>query len=162
GRMNATFGLAMACLPDPHWSALTPSRPLRRLRMLEVQAGGNLTSAPLRIDERILHHLAGLNVLDPRLESLLRVSPVPEWISEEHPFVAVYLTRLIAHYARYCPLVHLCGDDPLGQEDIAASVARDAERQLFVVKSEDLPVIGPDLEQFAVLWERESQLVSGA
>src|SRR6516164_5748188 len=39
GRTNATFGLAMACLPDSHWSALTPSRPLRRLRMLEVQAG---------------------------------------------------------------------------------------------------------------------------
>ena len=162
GRTNATFGLAMACLPDPHWSALTPSRPLRRLRMLEVQAGGNLTSAPLRVDERILHYLAGLNVLDPRLESLLRMNPVPEWIAEEHQSVAGHATRLVASYARYCPMVHLCGDDPLGQEDIAASVARDTGRQLFVVKAEDLPAIGADLEQFSVLWERESQLVSGA
>jgi hypothetical protein len=130
--------------------------------MLEVQAGANLTSAPLRIDERILHYLAGLNVLDPRLESLLRVSPVPEWIAEEHKSVAAHATRLIASYAPYCPLVHLCGDDPLGQEDIAASVARDAGRHLFVVKVEDLPAVGPDLEQFSVLWERESQLVAGA
>jgi predicted nucleic acid-binding protein len=162
GRANATFGLAMACLPDSHWSALIPSRPLRRLRMLEVQAGGNLTSAPLRIDERILHYLAGLNLLDPRLESLLRVSPAPEWIAEEHQSVAVQATRLVASYAPYCPLVHLCGDDPLGQEDIAASVARAAGRQLFVGKAEDLPTIGPDLEQFSMLWERESQLVSAA
>ncbi len=162
GKTNATFGLVMAYLPDSHWSALTRSRPLRRLRMLEVQAAGNLTSAPLRIDERILHYLAGLNVLDPRLESLLRVSPGPDWIAEEHQSVAAGATRLVSSYRHYCPLVHLCGDDPLGQEDIAASVARDIGRQLFVVKVEDLPAIGPDLEQFSVLWERESQLVSGA
>jgi hypothetical protein len=162
GKTHATFGLAIACLPDPHWSALTPSRPLRRLRMLEVQGAGNLTSAPLRIDERILHYLAGLNVLDPRLESLLRMSPAPEWLAEEHQSVAAHVTRLVASYAPYCPLVHLCGDDPLGQEDIAASVARDAKSQLFVVKADDLPAIGPDSEQFLVLWERESQLLSGA
>jgi predicted nucleic acid-binding protein len=130
--------------------------------MLEVQVGGNLTSAPLRIDERILHYLAGLNVLDPRLESLLRVNHPPEWIAEEHQTVAAQATRVVATYSRYCPLVHFCGDDPLGQEDIAASVARDAGRQLFVVEAEDLPAIGQDLEQFSVLWERESQLVSGA
>jgi ATPase family associated with various cellular activities (AAA) len=162
GRANASFGLAMACLPDSHWSALTPLRPLRRLRMLEVQAGGHLTSAPLRIDERILHYLAGLNVLDPRLESLLLVSPVPKLIAEEHKSVAAHAIQLIANYARYCPLVHLCGDDPRGQEDIAASVALDAGRQLFVLKAEDIPAIGPDLGEFSVLWERESQLVLGA
>ncbi len=53
-----TFGLALALLPDPHWDAITPSRPLRRFRMLEVSRP-HLTSAPLRIDERILHYLAG-------------------------------------------------------------------------------------------------------
>jgi ATPase family associated with various cellular activities (AAA)/Winged helix domain, variant len=162
GRTNATFGLAMACLPDPHWSALTPSRPLRHLRMLEVQAGGTLTCAPLRIDERILHYLAGLNVLDPRLGSLLRLSPVPEWIAEEHQSVATHATRLVARHARYCPLVHLCGDDTLGQEDIAAFVAREAGRELFVVKAEDLPPIGPDLQLFTVLWQRETLLLPGA
>ncbi len=35
-RVYATFGLAMAMLAEPHWSALTPSRPLRRFRLLEV------------------------------------------------------------------------------------------------------------------------------
>jgi predicted nucleic acid-binding protein len=162
GRTNATFGLALASLPEAHWSALTPSGPLRRLRMLDVQGRDSLTSAPLRIDERILHYMAGLNVLDPRLESLLRLSPRPESIAEEHQSIAAHATRLVASYARYCPLIHLCGDDPFGQEDIAASVARDAGRQLFVVKAEQLPAIGTDLEQFSVLWERESQLLSGA
>ncbi len=58
-RSNVTFGLAMATLSDPHWSALTPAGPLRRFRLVELEAGHGLTSAPLRIDERILHYLAG-------------------------------------------------------------------------------------------------------
>jgi hypothetical protein len=56
-RQYATLGLAMATFPEPLWSALTPSRPLRRFRLVEVEAGHGLTSAPLRIDERILHYL---------------------------------------------------------------------------------------------------------
>jgi ATPase family associated with various cellular activities (AAA) len=162
GRAHVTFGLAMAYLPDPHWSALTPSRPLRRLRMLEVQSGNNLTAAPLRIDERILHFLAGLNVVDPRLESLLRTSPFPEWIAEEHRAIAAHATQLVANYSQYSPLVHLCGDDSLGQEDIAAVAAHDTGRELFVVRMEELPAIGSELEQFALLWERESLLIPGA
>src|ERR1700746_4009039 len=53
----ASFGLAMGTLPEAHWSAFTPARPLRRYRMIEVQSGGPLTSSCLRIDERILHYL---------------------------------------------------------------------------------------------------------
>jgi hypothetical protein len=157
-----TFGLAMACLPDSNWSALTPSRPLRRFRMLEVQAGNNLTSAPLRLDERILHYLAGINVLEPRLESWLRIGPFPEWIAEEHRSRALHAAHVIETYAEYCPLVHLCGDDPLGQEDIAAFAAHQTGRQLFIVKTEELPPMGPELDQFVLLWERESLLASGA
>jgi hypothetical protein len=158
----ATFGLAMACLPEANWSALTPSRPLRRYHMLEVQPGNNLTSAPLRMDERILHYLAGINALEPRLESLLRIAPFPEWIAEEHRSLAMHAANLIETYSEYSPLVHLCGDDPLGHEDIAAFAARRTGRQLFVLKIEELPPMGPDLEQFLFLWERESLLASGA
>ncbi|HWY03792.1 MAG TPA: AAA family ATPase [Candidatus Acidoferrum sp.] len=157
-----TFGLALGCLADSNWSALTPSRPLRRFRMLEVLPGNNLTTAPLRIDERILHYLAGINVLDPRLESLLRIAPFPEWITGEHRSMGMRTAQLIETHAQYSPLVHLCGDDPLGQEDIAAFAARRTGRQLFVAKTQELPVMGPELDQFAFLWERESLLASGA
>ena len=65
-RAYATFGLAMATLAEPHWSALTPGRPLRHFRLVELEPGHGLASAPMRIDERILHYLAGVNALDPR------------------------------------------------------------------------------------------------
>ena len=76
-RAYATFGLALSTLPEAHWSALTPDRPLRRFRLLEVEPGHSLTTAPLRIDERILHYLAGVNLLDHRLQSLLQDSCIP-------------------------------------------------------------------------------------
>jgi AAA+ superfamily predicted ATPase len=158
----ATFGLAIALLSGSHWDAITPSRPLRRFHMLEVQPGNNLTSAPLRVDERVLHYLAGGNLLDPRLELLVRHSPSPEWIADEQRETAMRAVRLLTSYAQYSPLVHLCGDDALGHEDIAALITRSLDRQLVVVKAEEVPAIGPELDQFAWLWERESVLLPGA
>jgi hypothetical protein len=158
----ATFGLALALLADPHWDAITPSRPLRRFRMLDVQRGGTLTAAPLRVDERVLHYLAGSNVLDPRLESFVRTSSPPGWIADGQRDVAVRAARLLETYAHYSPLVHLCGDDPLGHEDIAACAAHELGRYLVVVRADAVPAIGQDLDQFALLWERESLLLPGA
>jgi len=158
----ATFGLALAVLPDSHWDAITPSRPLRRYRMLELQPGHNLTAAPLRIDERVLHYLAGGNVLDPRVESLVRHSSFPAWIADEQLTIAQRAAELLKSYAQYSPLIHLCGDDPYGHEDIAAFTAHELGRQLVAVKAAELPAIGPELDQFALLWERESLLLPGA
>ncbi len=157
----ATFGLALAILPDPHWSALTPCRPLRRFRLLEVGTGPGLTSAPLRIDERVLHCLAGINLLDPRLESLIQVSPDPDWIAEEHKAVAAQAIRILESHGRHAPVLHLCGDDPRGQEDVAALAVQSVGLQLFTLPIEDLQAVGQDLDQLAVLWERESLLLPG-
>lgn len=156
-----TFGLAMATLADPHWSALTPSRPLRRFRLIEVEPGRSLAAAPMRIDERILHYLAGMNLLDQRLESFLRVSPHPRWIADEHRTIALQALRVIESHSQCLPLVHLCGDDPQGQEDVAALAAYEIGRLLLVLRVDDLPPVGADLDQFALLWERESLLLSG-
>jgi hypothetical protein len=69
-----TFGLALSVLPDAHWSALTPQAPLRRWRLIDVAPGG-LTEAALRVDEPILHVLAGVDELDNRLVPFLLPLP---------------------------------------------------------------------------------------
>jgi ATPase family protein associated with various cellular activities (AAA)/winged helix domain-containing protein len=161
-RTYATFGLALATLPDPHWSALTPSRPLRRFRLVELGPGHGLTSAPLRVDERILHYLAGVNLLDQRLQSSVRLSPFPEWIAEDHKLVAVRAVSLLESCSPDSPVLHLCGDDPQGQEDAAALAAHETGRHLFTLRAEDLPAANPDLDQLIPLWEREALLLPGA
>jgi hypothetical protein len=161
-RAYATFGLALSILSEPHWSALTPSRPLRRFRLVEVEAGAGLSSAPLRIDERILHLLAGINILDPRLERLVRFSPPPQWIAGEQGAVASQVVRVLKSQTGQIPIFQFCGDDSQGQEDVAATVAQQTGRQLFTLRGDEIPALGPDLDRLDVLWQREALLLPGA
>ena len=73
-----SFSLALAALPEAHWSALTPVAPLRRWRLIEVTAGETLAASRIRIDERVLHYLAGVSYLDDRLAGLLHAIAAPE------------------------------------------------------------------------------------
>src|SRR5213078_3784318 len=63
-RTSPTFSLALAAFDDAHWSALSPGHPLRYWRLVRVGAAESITTAALRIDERILHYLAGVNCID--------------------------------------------------------------------------------------------------
>ena len=73
GQPYPTFALALTILQDPAWEALSPERPLRYFRLIDVNQPGNqlLTTSALRADERIVNYLKGLNYLDDRLASLL-------------------------------------------------------------------------------------------
>ena len=161
-RPHVTFGLALATLEEPHWSAFTPSRPLRRFRMLEAGGEAGLTSMPVRIDERILHYLAGLNVLDPSLESLLTAIIYPQLIAEEHHSLSHSAARVLQDYSQFAPIIHLCGDDSHGQEDVASAAAHHVGLQLFTLRAEDLPTSPSELERLVTLLERESLLIPAA
>jgi AAA+ superfamily predicted ATPase len=162
-RPYATFGLAMAIFAEPQWSALMPARPLRRFKLMDVTSAElGLTSAPLRVDERVLHYLAGLNTIDTRFETLLQRRSEPGWIAAEHDSTASDVVRATASHLSWGTLLHLCGDDPHGQEDVATAAALRAGRTLYVVRAAELPAIGPDLDQFSVLWQRDAVLVPAA
>jgi hypothetical protein len=170
-RPSITFALAMGTLDAPHWSALTPSRPLRRFQLIEIEPGRGLTTAHLRIEERILHYLAGINALDTRLASLLEASPHPNWIADEHRAIAAQMADAIPPLADPSEslLLLLSGNDPHGQQDAATIAAEQAGRRLFVLRAEDIPAAGVDsatnsasgFEQFLILWTRESALLDG-
>ena len=156
---GVTFALAMATLPEPHWDALAPSAPLRRERLIEIAPRHGLTSAPLRIDERILHYLAGVNHLDPRLVPLLVRRQPPLWMYEEHARLATATLPIALPESPAEAAVHLFGDDPQAHEAIAAALAELTGRALFVLRLEDTPVPGADLDQFCTLWSRETLLL---
>lgn len=161
-RTAPTFGLALAALDKPHWSALAPAGPLRRYRLIEIDASHGLTSAPLRIDERILHFLAGINQLDPRLAMILTpVQPAAE-IAQEHRAIAARIAAHFAPSAAPASLVHLYGDDSGGQRDTAALAAAQASMQLFTLRAEEIPADAAALEQILLLVSREAVLLQAA
>lgn len=156
-----TFGMAIATLPNPHWSALTPSRPLRLHHLIEIEPNHGLTCTTIRIDERILHYLAGLNQLDSRLCALIEPISAPDSIAQEHKIIAAQISSTLQQALEFPSLIQLCGDDCHGQEDAAAIASSKAGRQLLVLRAADLPPVGPDLDHFASLWERDSILLPG-
>jgi ATP-dependent 26S proteasome regulatory subunit len=158
-RSCVTFSLAIATLTSPHWSALAPSAPLRRFHLIEMEPGRGVTSAPLYIDERILHYLAGVNRLDQRLESVLYRKPPSDWMAEEHWRLVAETIQSPVDDVPPAAVLHLCGDDAAGQESIAALIAHRAGRELFVLRLEDTPSVGPELDQFVHLWMREARLL---
>ena len=160
-RAFPTFGLALAVLPDPHWSALTPQSPLRYWRLVELGSGSGLTTARLKLDERILHHLTGVSSLDERLAALVEVLATPE----SDQFAASHadlIRRIVAIWSATAPgekvpVIELCGADAGDSRTIAGAAANSMARGLAVLPA-DLIAQGADLDSFIRLWEREAIL----
>ena len=151
-----TFSLALAALPDAHWSALSPASPLRYWRLVDAVPGEMLTTAPLRIDERILHYLAGVNHMDDRLSGTVKPVLSPDDIPPSYRDIVMKLCRLWAGMNH--PVVQLCGDDREGIRAIAAEACNQLGTRLYSADIRALPISLGDVDVFTRLWEREAAL----
>jgi ATPase family associated with various cellular activities (AAA) len=156
-----TWSLALAALEGAHWSALTPGAPVRYWRLVEGAPADTLVAARLRLDERILHFLAGVPSTDARLQGLVRRhrSTVP--LSARQRDVAAGMVALWrgadARGARW-PAVQLVGADDAGAEDTAQAAFEEVGLALGIVRVEDLPPGAVERREFFHLWDRESAL----
>lgn len=160
-----SFGLSLSALDSPHWSALTPQRPLRRWRLLEVDDSAGLAAGRLRIDERVLHLLGGINELDVRLAHLLRpAQSLPRQAACHAAAMQAVLTALNAESTagQPLPIIVLEGDDAAAQEDIAARSTQALGLQCLVLLAEDIPSAGEERAALITLWQRETTLLGTA
>ncbi|HYN19680.1 MAG TPA: ATP-binding protein, partial [Thermoanaerobaculia bacterium] len=159
-----TFNLALAALPGAHWSALLPSAPLRYWRLVELDSRESLTLAPLRIDERVLHHLAGLRHMDERLSSLIRPLPEQGEPIPSHRELAHRIAKAWAEAAgcETLPGVQLCGGDSEACRAIAAAACGLVGLDAYVLSAAVVPTAPVELEGLIRLWEREVALTRGA
>jgi hypothetical protein len=162
GRPYATFGLALATLPEAHWSAITPVRPLRLWRLLEVQDDQGLAGSRLRIDERVLHYLAGVSYLDTRLRPLLRMHALPASMAEAHARVVEAAVQALQERSDPLPVVQLLGDDGAGQGDVAGAVAHRLGLQLHALHAANIAASPHELDALSALWLREAALLGSA
>jgi hypothetical protein len=160
-RDYVSFSLALAVLPGAVWEAITPAGPLRRWRLIEIEAGRSLTRSPLRIDERILHYLTGISHLDQRLSSIVHSLLPPARLAPSHQQLAreIATTWTLASRAEDAlPTVQLCGPDAAGQRSIAAAACSFIEHDAVVLSAAALPVQPDELEILLLLWTREVAL----
>jgi ATPase family associated with various cellular activities (AAA) len=157
---SPTFGLALAALPDAHWSALNPASPLRRWRLIEVGSGEALTTSPLRISERVLHYLAGVQHLDESLEGFLTPVRLPTELPPSQQALTQRITDLWSVKDKTLPLpvIQLCGSEGSGKEIVAAAACAGLGLGLYAMRAEDIPSSPAEREALSRLWERESVL----
>jgi hypothetical protein len=159
-----TFSLALAALPEAHWSALTPAAPLRRWQLLDIRGGETLATGQLRVDERVLHYLAGVSHLDERLQGLAGPVPVPSELPASQQRVADRLVALwmAAGGSSTLPVVQLCGSDVAGRRAVTAWACDALGLRPYVVRHADIPQGVTEREALARLWDREAALGSAA
>jgi len=163
-RNYPTFSLALGACAEAHWSALAPTAPLRRWRLVEIGTAPVLTLAPLRIDERVLHYLAGVQHLDERLAGIIELLPAEtEGLAPSHTAVARQVASALASTplardGHEVPVIQLCGSDAAECRSIARAAASMLQLQAATM-SADLVAANPgELEAFLRLWEREAVL----
>ena len=159
-RRHASFGVALAALGDPHWSALAPVAPLRRWRLVELAGSESLTASPLRIDERILHFLTGMSYLDDRLQGILEtidagdaLAPSQQKVVDRH---AMIWQRRRAEES--WPVVQLCGTEHGAKASIAAAAAAQLGLRLLRLRAADVPHAVGERTALARLCDRELTL----
>ena len=161
-----TFSLALAVLPGAHWNALSPAAPLRHWRLIEVGGGGAqpLTTSPLRIDERALHFLAGLDAPDERLNGIVRPVPVGGGVDlvPSHRDLAERIAAVWFEAAGELPALQLAGVDAAGKRAVAAAAAAALGLRLHILPAAALPTAPVELEGLIRLWEREAVLSGSA
>ncbi|MFB6601180.1 ATP-binding protein [Streptomyces noursei] len=162
-RPHPTFSLALAALDAPHWSALTPVAPLRRWRLVELEDETRLTASRLRLDERILHFLAGAPYLDARLHGQLRRTVPPETLPPAHETAARQVAAGWTVAGPDVPLrVELVGGDLRTRGEIAAAAARRSGLGLYAMSAADVPSDPAERDRLARLWQREAILLPAA
>src|SRR5690606_22411531 len=156
------FSLALAALPQAHWSAIAPAGALRYWRLVELGQGDSLTGSPLRIDERVLHYLAGVSHMDERLNGLIEpLTPEVEASSlpPSHLALAERIAGLwLAAGGADQPVLLLAGDEQAGPHAVAAAACELLDLRLYLLRPGDVPASPSEREALARLWEREALL----
>lgn len=158
-RAYPTFSLAIAALPEAHWSAIAPQSPLRHWRLIEIGDGQTLMTSPLRIDERALHYLTGVSCLDARLQGLARPVTVSAELPESHQAVVYDLLESLNDKTDAAQIsIQMCGDDEAGRRSVAAAACSLLGIQLLEFDCHHLPSNAAEIEMLARLCEREAAL----
>lgn len=163
GRSYPTFSLALAALPDPHWSALLSSAPPRYWHLIEVDVGPSLTRNPLRIDERALHFLTGIQQLDQRLIGMVEPLLDEPSLVPSHMRLAERAAETWTRTASgRLPMVQLYGGDAPTRRAIAAAACIEHALIPYLLPAEFIPSSPDDLETLTRLWNREERLTGCA
>jgi SpoVK/Ycf46/Vps4 family AAA+-type ATPase len=154
--------LALSVLDEPHWSAISRTRPLRYWRLIDV-GDAPLLHAALRIDERILQFLIGVPAVDERLEAL--VHPLDLNAANRSSTRPGVIQMAVNHWTQRAianePIL-LVGNHSSTRQTAFIEICREMNLRPCSIHAADIPATPIEREQFARLWTREFALGGNA
>ncbi len=136
-----------------------PGSPLRHWRLIDVGSGSSLVTSPLRIDERILHYLVGIDTADDRLAGLIYPVMDEFILAPSQAAVAERIRHVWSTWQDGLPaLVQLCGTDRVIKRAVARLAAGSVGLGLCRLDALALPSDPRELSALVRLWEREALL----
>jgi hypothetical protein len=156
-----SWALALRALAEARWEALAPEAPLRRWHIIATDAGPDRLQARLRLSERVLHHLVGLEAMDEGLVGAVRAQMAPGWLPPARREAALALApRLAPTWAAPCVL--LVGPEPDDGLELAGAACAAAGLRLYAMDAADLPALPADRRALSLAWSREALLARRA
>lgn len=159
-----TFSLALSVFKEPHWSALDPGASLRLWKLINIEGGETLTGSRLRIDERLLHYLAGVSSLDTRLAEIVKPVAFHGTLAPSHEEIAKQIISSLLRQGGFpdLSLHQLHGGDEAGKRMIAANVCENLGIRLYIIRASEIPEDPIERNRLQRLWNRESILENNA
>ena len=156
----ATFGLAMATLPNPFWAAASPAMSLRRWNLVELGDAPSLARTPVRIDEAVLHFLLEGFLWDTALEGIVRPLESDAALPPSHfrigQAVAAVMTKTPP------PVIQLVGPGAAERRAVATAACAEAALTPFVISSHAAPIDARERARLSRRWDRLARLLGAA
>jgi AAA+ superfamily predicted ATPase len=170
-RVDLALKLAGASGPErlAARSAFEPAAPLVKHRLLQV--GGELEeerapllSRTLKLDDRVVNYLLGLQHLDRRIAPMAYIefpgdaapsSPAPESRQRQ-------LREFLARHAASRVLIHFHGPDGSGKESLARTACAEAGQPVILIDASRWAASSIPFEDLAIAWGREALLQQAA
>src|SRR5205807_2505087 len=104
--------------------------------------------SPLRIQESVLHFLAGVHCLDERLQPIVKPIAPPDRLAPSHRATAEQLAAQWSKErdAAVLPIVELCGVEPANIRLVAAAACSSVGLRLHAVAARSLPPAAADID----------------
>src|SRR5690554_5891173 len=158
---SPTFGLALAAFEDAHWSALTPDAPLRWWQLIEINKNSLLSQATCRIDEHILHYVAGIESLDHRIQDFFKFVVPAGNLVPSHQLLAEKLEKSLSDNSadqKNYPVIQLMGNSHKEKVNIIAEAFSSHGLSTYRLPSQLIPHNYNELIEMVRLWNREAIL----
>jgi len=157
-----TFGLALACFPKAHWSAVSPTSPLRRFKLVELSlsnCSNSITTSQLSIAERVLHYLTGVFYLDTQLQGIVKPTTCKSQLVNSHQQILETILAIWQPTKQKLPLIQMFGADENGKQSIVQHACAQTGLELWCLPAELIPQKPEETQELANLWTRESALL---